>query len=330
MSDHRSPDEREEMARLLPALVDRNIPGRRHQILKDYLMLEMDRQHHTAPTPNRARRPRRRLSLIALPLATAGVIAASYALAVSGGPHQPTESTAIDSGAVQLLNRVATVAYNKPELTVRGDQYIYVKSFGAALVTNGDAPAGHQSFLPKPRSREAWLSVDGTRNGLLVESGSREMLDADPRPGLNDPTYRYLESLPTDPDVLLRKIYTDTKGAGPGPNEEAFTTIGDALREQLVPPKISAALYKAAAKIPGVITVNDAVDGIGRHGIAVAFNGANGERTEWIFNAKTLDFLGEASVQTKNTSWAKAGQVIVNSAVINRAIVDRPGQTPTS
>ncbi len=330
MSAHPSPDEREEIARLLPALVDRNLPGRRHQILKDYLMLEMDRQHDTAPTPERMRRPRRRLGLIALSLATAGAIAVSYTLAVSGDRHRTTESTAIDSGAVQLLNRAATVAYNKPALTVRDDQYVYIKSFGTALVTNGDAPAGHQSFLPKPHSREVWLSVDGTRDGLLVESGSRIPLDTDPRPGLNDPTYRYLESLPTDPDVLLRKIYTDTKGAGPGPKEEAFVTIGDALREQLAPPKVSAALYRAAAKIPGVVIVPDAVDSIGRHGIAVAFNRAGGERTEWIFNGRTLDFLGEASVQTKDTGWAKAGQVTDSSAVVKRAIVDQPGQPPTS
>ncbi|MEU1879951.1 hypothetical protein ABZ470_21785 [Streptosporangium sp. NPDC020072] len=45
-----------------------------------------------------------------------------------------------------------------------------------------------------------------------------------------------------------------------------------------------AALYRATALIPGVRLVARSADAMNRQGIAVAFD-ADGERTEWIFDA---------------------------------------------
>ncbi len=80
------------------------------------------------------------------------------------------------------------------------------------------------------------------------------------------------------PRALLAMINTAGQGHGPGPAAEAFTTIGDLLGESIAPPEVSAALYRAAALIPGVTVVPDAVDAAGRHGVAVAFDGS-GTRT---------------------------------------------------
>lgn len=74
--------------------------------------------------------------------------------------------------------------------------------------------------------------------------------------GLSDPSYRFLQTLPTDPRALLDMIYAGTKGAGQSPDQEAFPTIGDLLRESIPPPAVSAALYRAAALIPGVTLVD--------------------------------------------------------------------------
>ena len=71
---------------------------------------------------------------------------------------------------------------------------------------------------------------------------------------MHDPTYRFLQSLPTDPHALLNLIEREMQGQQPGP-EEAFTTIGDLLGEAIAPPRVSAALYWAAALIPGVTVV---------------------------------------------------------------------------
>ncbi|MFJ1745457.1 hypothetical protein ACIOJD_04340 [Streptomyces sp. NPDC088116] len=67
--------------------------------------------------------------------------------------------------------------------------------------------------------------------------------------------------------------------------------IGDLSFEGLMPPARSAALYRAAAKIPGVVVIPDAVDAAGRHGVAVA-RANEGERQELIFDKETKQFLG--------------------------------------
>ena len=62
------------------------------------------------------------------------------------------------------------------------------------------------------------------------------------------PTYRFLSTSPTRPETLLKRIHDDTRGMGDNPDQEAFATIGDLLREQLAPPTVTAALHRAAAR----------------------------------------------------------------------------------
>src|SRR5260370_36822724 len=95
---------------------------------------------------------------------------------------------------------------------------------------------------------------------------------------LNDPTYRLLQTLPTNPHALLAMIYPVERGHGPRPAQEAFVTTGDLLRHTIAPPKVAAALYRAAALIPGVTLVPDATDAIGQHGVAIARIGPGVDR----------------------------------------------------
>ncbi|MGA5196595.1 CU044_5270 family protein [Streptomyces exfoliatus] len=347
-----TPAEHEELVQLLRVPSERDLPGRRHQILKEHLLRE-SRRDGRAGAGLRAL-PRRRLVLAAVPLA-AGAVAA-VTLATGGLPDQPPRAaaspTAVASGrtgggtaatpATVLLDRIATVAASRPAPVVRDGQYVYVVS---TVAYSSQSDVDPVMRLEAPHRREIWHSVDGGRPGLLRVKGQDIELVTHPEdlpaqgrsggkndrpenasPTLNSPTYRYLESLPTDPEVLLERIYRETAGSGPGPDEQAFVTIGDLLREQLAPPKVSAALYRAAARIPGVTVVDDAVDASGRHGVAVARTHA-GERTEWIFDKNTLEFLGERGVMVEDTAWAKAGQITATTAVLNRGISDRPGES---
>ena len=109
---------------------------------------------------------------------------------------------------------------------------------------------------------------------------------------------------------------------------EAFTTIGDLMNAQVVPPQVSAALFRAASLIPGVTLVPDATNAVGRPGIAVAFDSptrlANGRsyvvRQEWIFNKSTLQFTGESTVAN--------GVVTVSTAVLSQGFADHLGEVP--
>ncbi|WP_432180165.1 hypothetical protein [Streptomyces sp. NBC_00063] len=52
-------------------------------------------------------------------------------------------------------------------------------------------------------------------------------------------------------------------------------------------------------------------------------------RDEWIFDVKTREFLGERTVATEAWSGGvKKGQVTSNTAVLDRAVVDKPGRRP--
>ncbi|MFF0753187.1 CU044_5270 family protein [Streptomyces sp. NPDC004267] len=336
-----TPAEREELARLLPVPPERELSGRHRQALKDQLLREF--RQDTAPAAG-PRSAARRLTAVAVPLAAGALavtLAASGALDREPGarPHAGVAPAPDRSPAAVLLDRIATVAAARPAPAVRDDQYVYVASTVAWSSRGADGSAPR---LDTPHSRGIWLSVDGSRPGLLREKGMEIPLAGDvdksgrpvsdhpagnPAPTLGNPTYRYLESLPTDPGTLLKKIYDETRGSGPGPDQEAFVTIGDLLREQMAPPKVGAALYRAAARIPGVTVVDDAVDAAGRHGVAVARVHA-GERTEWIFDRNTLEFLGERSVMAEDTAWARSGQITATTAVLTRGITDRAGDTP--
>jgi hypothetical protein len=141
--------------------------------------------------------------------------------------------------------------------------------------------------------------------------------------GLNDASYRLLQTLPTDPRALLAMIYRVERGHGPSADQEAFVTIGDLLRDKIAPPKVSAALYRAAALIPGVTLVPHATDAIGRHGVAVAQT-AEGIRTELIFDETSLKLIGERTIL------ASIGLSTDATAIISQGFVNRIGQTPAS
>ncbi|MGW1882285.1 CU044_5270 family protein [Streptomyces sp. NPDC001970] len=330
--------ERADLALLLPSPTNPDLSADRRRLLKEHLMQEIDRS--TAPAPVR----RRRRPVLMLAAATACVAALTVGLGGIDALREPTNPTA-SAGAesrgeaappaspqtVQLLENIALAAHRAPVEQVRGDQYTYVRTSGFTTSLDGDTG----KTAREDSAREEWVSVDGTgRTVLRGRGGGEQQVDAPGKGTLNAPTYQLLATLPTAPAALLEHIYADTTlNHGPGtdsttgPDQEAFVMIGDLLRGVAAPPETSAALYRAAARIPGVVTVLGAVDAAGRRGVAVARE-HDGERTEWIFDEKTLQLLGERTVLLEDSAWGKAGTAVTSTAVLDRGIVDRPGQTP--
>ncbi|MEU2611459.1 CU044_5270 family protein [Micromonospora sp. NPDC007271] len=306
-----------ELITLLPPPGNPRLPEGRLKDLKGHVMSEI--QHATVVPPQV--RGRRRL-LIAASAATS-VLAAALAAGLVVHPWdragQPAPIIQVlqgdASGATAFLNRVALAAAAKPQQPVGAGQYIYIKSRVAYSILSDDSRR-----LDDLHDREIWIPQSPGGRGALREAGRPSDL------GITVSNEEMVD-LPSDPDLLLEKIYADTRGQGNSPDGEAFTAIGDLLRESLMPPKISAALYRAAAKIPGVVLVPDSVDAAGRHGVAVA-HVEFGERTEWIFDKTTYEYLGERSYLVEDTSDGKAGMLTATTAVITRAVVDRAGQRP--
>jgi hypothetical protein len=276
--------------------------------------------------------------------AVAGTVAlATIATVIGITSHSSLMHPAASKGAIQLLSRVADVAARQPAPHVRDSQYMYVETT-AAVPSSSPAPLTNKP-RPFPRhihlkmiTSQVWVPVDnlcrtGLEHGITAEGQTSSSTFSAQQPGvkcpniggLNDPTYRLLQTLPTSPHALLAMIYRVERGHGPGSAQEAFVTIGDLLRNTIAPPKVTAALYRAAALIPGVILVSDATDAIGRHGVAVARIGPGvdgGVREELIFSKATLQLIGERTVI------ARTGVTTTATAIIARAFVDHRGQVP--
>ncbi|MEW1914005.1 CU044_5270 family protein [Kitasatospora sp. NPDC085895] len=343
----------DEFDRLLH-FTERDLPAGRHQLHRERLMTQIHEDIRTSsPTPASAANRRnpflRRAILIpvaAFALVGAVVTGVQLTAAPDGsgdsglatGPLLVTEvGSAHASGATQLLNRIALAANETSTPKAHEGQYVYIESTTAGTHVRNDH--GKSTVVSdKLHPRQTWKSLDG-KNGWLIEAGATDTkgitLDSDVKPYLNAPSYNYLAALTTDPDALLAKIYNETRGEGRGPDQEAFTTIGDLLGESYPTAALTSALYKAAAKIPGVVTVDDAVDAAGRHGVAVArLDETSGQRDEWIFDNKTLTFLGKRTVQVNpvpgdtEANLIKPGTVVFTTAITTRAIVDGIKQTP--
>ncbi|MFC8509728.1 CU044_5270 family protein [Streptomyces sp. NPDC057131] len=337
-----------ELAGLLPPPEVPELPASRHQALK----------HRTlnAAEGRRGGRSPLRLPRFAIPAAACTAAVALVAVTVIAGespappapaPHAGVEATGTGTEPGRILARAALAAAASPRAEARPEQFVYIESLVAHAARSA---SGGPAVLPPAHRRQVWLSADGSREGLLREAGAPDSplgvrapvytLDhpgATPRraPGgapsasVTDPTHTYVASLPTDPETLLGLVYAQTKrGHGDGdPDQRAFDAIGTLLTETWAPPRVTAALYEAAARIPGTVVLPSAKDAAGREGVAVART-AHGEQTQWIFDRKSSAFLGARSVLTRSTDAGAAGTVLGSSAVLARAVTNRPGELP--
>ncbi|WP_328945744.1 CU044_5270 family protein [Streptomyces sp. NBC_00250] len=346
---------RAELAELLPPPpVPELAPERDRDLRHTVLRTALASGDGAGVRPPRARRAgaKLRLGWIAAPVAACAVVAGAVVLAPqdppAGSPGRISAGQQASPGAVQVLSRAALAAAAAPAPDALPEGYVYVRSLVAHA---GRSAAGGSATLPPVHRREVWLSADGSRPGLLREPGSADIplgaplpvyeLDhrgATPRkttagaepPSVTNPTHAYVATLPTDPEALLRLIRDETRGRGDDggdPDQRAFTAIGTLLAETWAPPKVTAALYEAAARIPGVTVLPSAKDAAGREGVAVART-AHGEQTQWIFDRTSSAFLGERTVLTATTSAGPSGTVLGVSAVLAKAAVGAPGELP--
>jgi hypothetical protein len=240
---------------------------------------------------------RRRGRLMAAAAVTVSVAAGLTALSVvtTTTPHGTTPPPA-SATAAEILSRAAAAARSAPETAPRPDQFVYTESRSAVGV------------------RRAWLSADGTHDGVVEQQGERL-----PIPGCRNgspPIGRengvdvpcevrpaYQRDLPTTKAGMLAYLNEDTNST----NAVAKKGLSTA-DERYVRPAARAALYDALAAVPGIAAVQDARDGAGRRGIGVRWTYGGGAVT-LVFDRTTYRFLGTDS-----------------DAVLRQAIVDRVGE----
>jgi hypothetical protein len=291
----------------------------------------------------------------------AGTAALVAALVVPGAPGAPT------SAAAAVLAHLSKVAVDQPAAAVLpAGQYEYTASVGVDLISNiyenDELPGSPTTSGPPkqtfsvyaPVTRQVWIATDGS--GRLEQSygtpsfltpADRAAWVSDGSPGILPASSDVdsikakgalvapdLSNLPTNPSTLLAGIEARTIGSSfgaPAGAAGAFEIIGDLLRETDASPTLRAALYQAAAQMPGVTLIGTVTDAAGRSGTAVAY-ASNGEQDELIFDPTTSVLLGEATVVTDPSQLCRldvsVGTVLYETSYVASGVVNSTSDVP--
>jgi hypothetical protein len=289
---------------------------------------------------HRGRRPRP-------PAIVAAALAAVALLVPATGVLRSGTSASPALAAGPLLERLARVAAAQPATVPRPGQYLYSAT---RSLTGSDVslPGGLYCQAVYEQYRETWIAANGegllrTRNGpvryrshreavacrrVSVQSGGTSSTWNAPGCMSIDPIP--LGRLPEDPGRLRARLLTGkVEGGPPGPGE-AFTQVGDLLRETDASPALRAALYRAAAGLAGVRSLGAEVDKLGRRGVGLAFT-SHGTRHELIFSATTGKLMAEQDVLVGRAQGVDAprGTVLDWSVLSGGRVVDRlPAPSP--
>jgi len=237
------------------------------------------------------------------------LVACFVAIELAGAGSDTGPSPALAAA----LGRLAQIAATGPSLVPGPGRYLYVDSenfYPADAIGRGQ-----ECVTYAPDHRQVWIAANGS--GLLEDTtGQTTFTSPSDRaicttmhlasqasrgtsklwfaarclelgPG-ND-----MQALSTNPRVLLLQMRRlDGRPTGPA---EDFVHIGDFLRETDASPAVRAALYQAAALIPGVRLLGIVRDHLGRRGLGVAYD-SHGIRHELIFNPHTSALMGEQDI----------------------------------
>jgi hypothetical protein len=142
------------------------------------------------------------------------------------------------------------------------------------------------------------------------------------------PTPAFLARQPRDPELLLAVLRKDTTGIGhpSTPDLRAFLHVSAALNSGLVPADLRAALYKAAAMIPGIQLGKDVVTLDGRKGRAIGFVD-NDIRKELVISGDNGAYIGALDVivgSGRHMPGLRTGDNLNSYSVSTRIVATEP------
>lgn len=238
-------DVRADLARLLPAPAERDLPSDRHRLIQEFVMTQIHTDLPPAePAPRRV--PRRRL-ILASALTAAAAAAAAVVVIGAGGPGGAGGGSApVTAGAAgqQILLAAATSAERMPATS---GTYWHLRTES----TDTDWETWTR------RDGRTWVRGAKTNNKMMALPGAAPF-----RLGGPEVTFDQLQTLPTEPAALKEWIADSVR------NSDVRTSAGKpdaATREQMVfdgllslvaqlpaPPKVRAAAFQAIAAYPEV------------------------------------------------------------------------------
>jgi len=180
------------------------------------------------------------------------------------------------------------------------------------VVSIGQGPLAHVPFVGQPKPsmliRRVPVPDDGGGGWAVGISGGRIPV-----------SYAGLSSLPRDPGDLVRylgQLSLSHRSGWGSPAAREFTIIEMMLTSYVMPPQLTAELYRALSDIPGVTVNGHAVDVAGRPGIGFispALPGAGS--TEIILSPRTYRLMGD------DLLLGPRRQLINGTAILREALV---------
>ena len=237
--------------------------------------------------------------------------------------------------AKQVLDTAATAALSHPGAAPRPDQFVYTKV--------GDG-GGHVA--------QTWLSVDGSRNGLMegqgatgkttilgCVNGKRQIR----LPGYNGKPYTgpakpkaavppdgpvvnvpcipqpaFFAAMPTTASAMPAYL-AKTQGVRLNDVNDVAKVVEGIFQSDYLLPAQRAALYEFLATVPGLTLERSVTDISGRPGIGVGWS-FMGSKAVLIFDPRTYTLLG---MTTQGEKSQEGGDALLQTAITNQA-----GQQP--
>ena len=278
-----------------------------------------------------------------------GGIAVAAALVLSNVVGLAGWRGGADAAAAAALSDAAAATIKTSDPVVGPDQYLKVTTQAVYSVQTQDARGEDAAYLAT-QNGEMYIPADHNADWVWLREpstvaktfgpGSEQVAAANAKPESTTPdlvraakgawyngrpTEWGFDKLPLDPQQLLNYIYRTTAGRGVSVDGEALVFIADTLRTGVVPADLRAALYKAAAGIPGVKISDRAATLEGQTGIAFGRDDSNGVRQEIIIDPNTGLMIGERQVLLRDNilpgapagesmGWTTVTTTVVDSA----------------
>jgi RNA polymerase sigma factor (sigma-70 family) len=262
------PNEREELARLLPESVEQELPSDRRQRLQEFVMSHLQQDFPPAPKASRRRPVFIGVAIAAVAIVAVGAIAIAVtttgsAVNPKGGSDAPITAdskAAASMSGPQVLLAAATTAEKTPESS---GAYWHVRTVSRAA--NGATDADYEQWTD--RTGQTWYRSARKFSGRLIKD--------DPPSSFHlagaEVSLAQIEKLPTEPNALKAWLSNALK------HSNARTSAGrpDAKMQQVYvfdglislvstlpsSPKVRAAAFRAIASYPDVHSVGEVKGG---------------------------------------------------------------------
>jgi hypothetical protein len=138
-------------------------------------------------------------------------------------------------------------------------------------------------------------------------------------------SYESLSTLPADPGALRRWAYglaENITGAGVTDDGDVYAIFNGMLRDNLMPPELEAAIFRALKDVPGV-TVSE-IQVSGRPALALAQT-EDWLEEELLLDPRTYAYLGERSTVVRDATLSpeKAGNATGRISKGHKVVVER-------